>query len=138
MRRLTLLLRFEPQATPDEGGPTSFTVKSGEGRITVLDGDPADAPDAASYESRVVMLGETTFDETGTFFFMDGGMRITTIGSGVMEPSAEEGALQGAVLWRVEGSGRYAGASGTVASSLVFEPERGAAVEHQVVRLFLP
>ena len=139
MRRLILLLRFEPQAaSPGEGEPISFTVKSGEGTVTVLDGALADAPDAASYETRVVMQGETIFHETGTMFLGDAGLRLTTVGSGIMEPSAEPGALQGGVLWRVEGSGRYEGATGTIASSFLLEPESGMAVEHQIVRLFLP
>lgn len=44
MRHQTLLIRFEPQATPPEGEPPSFNVKSGPGTITLLDGDEAGLP----------------------------------------------------------------------------------------------
>jgi hypothetical protein len=139
VRRLTLLLTFEPQATPPEGEPPAFAVKSGSGRVTVLDGDPGDAPDLASYESRVQVTGQTTFDETGTLTLGDGTLDLTTIGQGSMEPSAEgEPVMQGAVAWRVAGGGRYAGATGTVVSSFVADLSTGAAVERQIVRLFLP
>lgn len=137
MRRLTLLLRFEPQAVPGDTADVTFTVKSGGGAITVLDGADGDVPATASYETHVRMTGETSFVETGTYTLDGGGLTISTVGEGVMEPSPEDGALQGLVTWRVQGTGRYASAAGTVASSFVFEPERGVAVEHQVVRLFL-
>ncbi|MCE0767874.1 hypothetical protein LWC35_33985 [Pseudonocardia kujensis] len=139
MRRLTLLLTFEPQASPPEGEPPAFAVKSGSGRVTVLDGDPGDAPDLASYESRVQVTGPTTFDETGTLNLGDGSLDLTTIGSGSLEPSAEgDPVMLGSVTWRVAGSGRYAGATGSVVSSFVADMSTGAAVERQVVRLFLP
>lgn len=139
MRRLTLLLTFEPQATPPEGEPPVLTVKSGSGRVTVLDGDPGDAPDLASYESRVRLTGPTTFDETGTLHLGDGTLDLTTLGSGSLEPSAEgEPVMEGTVVWRVTGSGRYAGATGTIVSSFIADMSTGAAVERQIVRLFLP
>ncbi|MCE3552571.1 hypothetical protein LWC33_14025 [Pseudonocardia sp. RS11V-5] len=139
MRRLTLLLSFEPQAAPPEGEPPVLAVKSGSGRVTVLDGDPGDAPDLASYETRVQLTGQTTFDEVGTMNLGDGTLDLTTIGQGSMEPSAEgEPVMQGTVAWRVAGRGRYAGATGTIVSSFIADLSTGAAVEQQVVRLFLP
>jgi hypothetical protein len=139
VRRLTLLLTFEPQTTPPEGEPPVLTVKSGSGRVTVLDGDPVDAPDQASYETRVELTGQATFEETGTLHLGDGGLDLTTIGSGSLEPSAEgDPIMLGAVAWRVAGTGRYAGATGTVVSSFVADMSSGAGQERQILRLFLP
>lgn len=137
MRRLTLLLRFDPQATPPVGEPPSFDVKSGPGTITVLDGDDSWVPEEASYETHVAITGETTFVEDGEIAFDGATLRVRTVGSGVIEPSSEEGTMQGSVIWQVEGAGRLSGATGLVTSNFAFQPETGSAVEHQVVRLFL-
>jgi hypothetical protein len=138
MRRQTLLLEFEPQATPPEGDPPSFDVKSGPGTVTLLGGDEAGVPTEASYETHVTMTGQTTFLEDGEIAVDGGSLRVRTVGNGVIEPSPEEGTLRGSVIWAVEGSGRLSGATGLVTSNFEFQPERGTAAEHQVVRLFLP
>ena len=138
MRRQTILLRFEPQATPPQGDPPSFDVKSGPGTVTLLDGEDAGVPTEASYETHVTMTGQTTFLEDGEIVFDGGGLRLRTVGTGVIEPSAEEGTMRGSVTWEVEGTGRLSGATGLVSSNFEFQPERGSAAEHQVVRLFLP
>lgn len=65
-------------------------------------------------------------------------LRLSTVGAGVLEPSSEEGTLQGAVTFGVEGSGRLSGATGLLTSNFEFHPEAGATIEHQLVRLFLP
>jgi hypothetical protein len=67
-----------------------------------------------------------------------GGLQISTVGSGVLEPSGETGTLRGAVIWQVEGTGRWGGASGLLTSNFELQPESATSVEHQVVRLFLP
>jgi len=138
MRTQTILLSFEPQGSPPSGDPPSFDVKSGPGQIRLLEGDETGLPADASYESRVEMTGESTFVENGFLSFDDGGLRLSTIGSGALEPSAEEGTLQGAVLWRVEGTGRYEGATGLLSSCFAVNPESGAGTEKQILRLFLP
>jgi hypothetical protein len=138
MRRQTLLLRFEPQATPPAGDPPSFDVKSGPATIALLEGDDSWLPTEASYETRVTMTGETTFVEDGEIAFDGAGLRLSTVGAGIMEPTAEEGTMRGAVTWQVEGTGRLSGATGLLSSNFEFQPERGSAAEHQVARLFLP
>lgn len=138
MRRQTLLLRFEPQATPPEGDPPSFDVTSGPGTVTLLEGDDSGVPTEASYQTHVQMTGQTTFVEDGEIAFDGGGLRLRTTGTGVMEPAAEEGTLRGAVQWEVEGTGRWSGATGLLSSNFELQPDQGTAVEHQVVRLFLP
>ncbi len=137
MRRQTLLLRFEPQATPPAGDPPSFDVKSGPGTVTLLEGDDDGVPTEASYETHVTMTGETTFLEDGDMTVDGGGLRLETVGTGTIEPSPEEGTLRGAVTWRVTGSGRLDGATGLLSSNFEFEPGAGTAVEYQVLRLFL-
>lgn len=139
MRRQTLLLRFEPQATPPAGDPPSFTVRSGPGTVSLLEGDDSWVPTEAAYETHVTMTGETTFVEDGEIAF-DGaaGLRVSTIGAGTIEPSAEEGTMRGAVTWQVEGTGRLSGASGLLSSNFEFQSEGGNGAEHQIVRLFLP
>ncbi|WP_214368659.1 hypothetical protein [Pseudonocardia sp. H11422] len=140
MRRQTLLMRFEPKATPPAGDPPGFTVTTDAATVTLLEGDGGGLPTVASYETHVTMTGKTTFVEEGTLTFdtAGDGLRLSTVGEGLLEPSAEEGALQGSVIWRAEGIGSYAGTSGLITSNFVFEPERGTASEHQVARLFLP
>ncbi len=138
MRRQTLLVTFEPQATMPEGDPPAFDVKSGPGTVTLLGGDGTGVPTEASYETHVTMTAETTFVEDGEIAFDGGGLRLSTVGAGVIEPSAEDGTLRGAVTWNAEGTGRLSGATGLVSSNFEFQPERGTAAEHQVIRLFLP
>jgi len=78
------------------------------------------------------------FLEEGEITIDGGGLQISTAGSGVLEPSAETGTLRGAVIWQVEGTGRWSGTSGLLSSNFELQPERATSVEHQVVRLFLP
>jgi len=81
---------------------------------------------------------ETTFLEDGELAVDGGSLRLETVGSGTIEPSAEEGTLRGSVIWKAEGTGRLNGATGLLTSNFEFKPDTGAAVEQQVVRLFLP
>jgi len=138
MRRLTLLIRFEPQATAPSGDPPRFDVKSGPGTVTLVEGDDSDLPAAASYETHVTMADGIHFLEEGEMTLDGGGLQISTVGSGVLEPSAETGTLRGAVTWQVEGTGRWSGTSGLLTSNFELQPESATSVEHQVVRLFLP
>jgi hypothetical protein len=136
--RQTILLTFQPQATPPQGDPPTFDVKSGPGTVTLLEGADSAVPSQVSYETHVVLTGETSFDEDGQMTFDDGGLRLTSAGAGVIEPSAEAGTLQGAVLWRVEGTGGWSGTTGLMASSFLFQPDTGTATERVVARLFRP
>ena len=138
MRRQTLLLGFETQTTPPAGDAPSLTVNSGPGSVTLLEGDDSWVPTEASYKTRVTVTGETTFVEDGEIFFDGAGLRLSTVGAGIIEPSAEEGTLRGAVTWQVEGTGRLSGATGLVSANFEFHPGSGGAVEYHIVRLFLP
>jgi hypothetical protein len=136
--RQTLLLTFQPQGTPPAGDPPSFDVKSGPGRVTLLEGDDTAVPTQASYETHVTLTGETSFVEEGQLTVDDGGLRLSTVGEGVIEPSAEAGTLRGAVIWRAEGTGSWSGTTGLLTSNFLFRPDNGTAEDQVVARLFRP
>jgi hypothetical protein len=139
MRRHVLLLRFEPQATAPSGDPPTFDVKSGPGTVTSLEGGASEAVTGASYETHVSMTDATHFVEDGELTLDGGSLRVSTVGSGVLEPAAEEGTIRGAVIWQVEeGTGRWRDTSGLITSNFELHPETGTSSEHQVMRLFLP
>src|SRR4051794_40095325 len=79
MRRLTLLIRFEPQATAPSGDPPGFDVKSGPGTVTLVEGDDSDLPAAASYETHVTMADGIHFLEEGEMTLDGGGLQISTV-----------------------------------------------------------
>ena len=139
MSRITLHARFDDEADAPAGDPPQFTVRGHTDRVTVLDGDAGGAPEHADYETHVTITGETTFVEDGVITFGNGDrLRVSTVGEGTLEPSAEPGLLRGSVIWRVDGGeGRFAGASGLVTSNFMFTPERGTATEHQLFELML-
>lgn len=136
MRTLTLQLEFEPKATEPAGEPPSFTVSSGDGVVTVLAGDAADAAGPAHYETSVQVTGETSFDESGTMVLGGRTFALTTVGEGNLVPSPIEPWLQGTVVWRLSESG--GDATGTVSSNFLADLGAGLGNERQLVRLFLP
>jgi hypothetical protein len=138
MRPLTLLLRFQPQATPPSGDPPTFDVTSGPGTVTVLDGDGDGAPTEASYVTHVTMTGEETFEETGEITFDGGTLRASTAVPGIMRAVEAGGTVLGSVTWQVEGTGRFDGATGLVSSSFAFQMDGSGIVEEQVVRILQP
>jgi len=138
MRRQILLVALQPRTTPPTGDPPAFDVKSGPGTVTFLAGDDQGVPTEISYETHVTMTGETTFLEDGVITVDRGELRVSTVGAGVIEPSGEEGTLRGSVIWDLVGSGRMSGATGLLTSNFEVHVDQGTALEHQVVRLFLP
>jgi hypothetical protein len=138
MRRQTWQLRFEPQAAPPAGEPPTFEVKSGPGTVTLLEGDNTGVPTEASYVTRVTMLDDTALVEEGTMTLDGGSLQLSTIGTGILEPAPVAGAIRGAVIWRIEGTGRFAGTTGILSSVFGPDPTDGTVVENQVAQLFLP
>ena len=66
-----------------------------------------------------------------------GGVTFDTIGRGWVGPSPT-GAMAGGVLWRITGGdGRFAGASGVIASNFTVSPA-GDVVDNQYARMYLP
>jgi hypothetical protein len=138
VRRQTLLLRFELQATPPAGEPPAFDIKSGPGAVTLLEGEDGGLPDEVSYETHVTLTGETSFLEEGEMQFGYGTLRLSTVGAGLLEPTPEDGLSRGAVVFRVVGAGGSSGVTGLLTSNFEFQAASGTAVEQQVLRLFLP
>ena len=131
-------LEFAPEATPREGNPPpGFAVRASGGKITVLGGDAGLLSGPVSYETEVTMTGGSTFVEKGTLVIGDRRMSIDNVGEGVLEPSAQAGVMQGAVLWRVEGWSPDGTIRGLLATSFRLEPETGRSGENQVLRLFI-
>ena len=60
--------------------------------------------------------------EEGTLTMEGGSLRLSTIGTGIIEPAPIAGHLRGAVIWRIEGTGRYAGAHGILSSVFTTSP----------------
>ncbi|GAA4813440.1 hypothetical protein GCM10023200_59050 [Actinomycetospora chlora] len=139
MRRQIWQLRFRPEAAPPSGEPPTFEVKSGPGTVVLLDGDADIAvPGTASYVTTVTMLDETALLERGTLTLDGGTLELSTIGTGVLEPGLDAGSLRGAVIWRLEGTGRWAGVTGMLSSVFGGHPEQGTVVEDQVAHLYYP
>ncbi|MGW4486583.1 hypothetical protein ACWEOE_22385 [Amycolatopsis sp. NPDC004368] len=138
MQRQVLLIDFGAIGGAPAGTPPSFDVKSGPGTITVLEGSADAAPTSASYETHVVLTGDTSLREDGVVTFDRGGLRLSCVADGVSEPSAEEGTARGAIVWRAEGFGDWAGVTGLVTANFEIEMSTGRGRDRHVYRLFLP
>jgi hypothetical protein len=114
---------------------TLSTVIAADGvraQVDALDGD------TATLEARVQRFGDGTFVEEGAIVYGRAG-RVTfeTIGRGWVGP-APTGAMAGGVLWRITGGeGRFAGASGVIASNFTVSPA-GDVVDNHYARMYLP
>jgi hypothetical protein len=140
MRRQTWQLRFQPKAAPPAGEPPTFEVRSGPGTVVLLEGEGEGfgVPSEASYVTTVTMLDETALLEQGTMTLDGGTLELSTIGTGLLEPGPHEGSQRGAVIWRLEGTGRFAGAAGILSSVFGGHPDEGTVVENQIAHLYLP
>jgi hypothetical protein len=105
---------------------------------TSLEGAPFTG---ASYRNHVTYTGPTTFSETGTIVFDDGEaeLDVVSVSDGVLEPSAQEPQLRGAVYYRIAaGRGRLDGATGLITSNFVLDPTNGTYEEGQVALVDVP
>jgi hypothetical protein len=142
MQRITLSLEYRgsaapPQGEPPQTDPQAMTV-SIEARAA--DGAHFDVRQA-SYENHATYTGPTTFSETGTVRFDDGGaeLDIATVVDGTLEPSPDPDLLHGAVIYRIIGGReRFEGASGLITSNFVLRPAAGEFDERQVAVVFIP
>lgn len=125
-------LRFEGTSTgtaPNFKGSTvarglvlASMVESGGVRTEMREGGGG----RATLHSTIVQTGDTSFTESGTITFDDGGDALTfsTVGQGVIDGTPET-VLRGAVIWRVDGgTGRYQGASGLITSNFSIQDDR--------------
>jgi hypothetical protein len=71
-------------------------------------------------ESELTITGATTFQEIGTIAFGERGdcLRVSSCGSGHLEPAGQEGERSGAAVLQVDGGERrFAGARGLITST---------------------
>ena len=128
MSQIGYAMQFRGSAGPQEGKENELWAKTGSttnGLSTALGaGGPTLAIDEAaspraSFTSNVQMLEDGSFTEDGTIDFGEAGtLDFTTIGTGWMGPSAEDGLTHGGIIWRIDGgTGPLAGASGIITSN---------------------
>ena len=128
MSQIGYAMQFRGSAGPQEGKENELWAKTGSttnGLATALGaGGPTLSIDAApaqraSFTSNVQILEDGTFTEDGTIDFGEAGtLDFTTIGTGWMGPSAQDGLTHGGIAWRVDsGTGPLAGASGIITSN---------------------
>ena len=128
MRQIGYAMQFRGSAGPQEGKENELWAKTGSTTNSIgtalgaggptLNIDEAGAQ-RASFTSNVQMLEDGSFTEDGTIDFGEAGtLDFTTIGTGWMGPSAEDGITHGAIGWRIDGgTGPLAGASGIITSN---------------------
>jgi hypothetical protein len=129
MRQIMYAMQFKGQATPVSGSSnvlkaqttaascTFTTVVGPEGLSGTLQEKEGGK---ATFESEVTFTGESTFKESGTIIFGQGGhqLRFSTVGQGYLGPSADPKLKQGSVMWRIDsGQGQFEGASGLITSN---------------------
>lgn len=92
----------------------------------------------AHFDTVVTVIGDTSY-ETGKVFFpgIDSELTVETAVPGKINFHAD-GYATGSITWRVvQGTGRFAGATGTVTGNFVGNPD-DTFTDHQVFKLILP
>jgi hypothetical protein len=129
MRQIMYVMQFTGRATPQNAAGTVLkaTTAAPSCSITTVAGLEGVhgtlqrvAGDQATFESEVMFSDQSTFQETGTIAFGDGGhrLRFSTVGQGYLGASADSTLKHGTVSWRVDGGeGQFAGASGLITSN---------------------
>ena len=147
MAQILYALQFTGSAGPAGDDQTVMHAKTTSvgGFNTVIDDSGVDGRieqaggGSATFESEVRLTGDTSFTESGTIDF--GGphrLRFSTVGHGTLEPSAEDGTMAGAIIWRIdEGQGQLDGASGYITSNFTVDGN-GKVVDNQVGVIFVP
>ena len=128
MSQIGYAMQFRGSAGPQEGKENELWAKSGSTTNSLSTALGAGGPtlsidDAAtqraSFTSNVQMLEDGAFTEDGTIDFGEAGtLEFSTIGTGWMGPSAEDGLTHGGISWRIDsGTGPLAGATGIITSN---------------------
>jgi hypothetical protein len=143
VQRISISAQFHGQAAQPAGEPPTTDPVARSVAVTAVTEAGSDAGiDRISYANHVVFSSESTFTERGVMTFGDGdadAVDLDTVGEGTLGPSPEDGLLQGAVVWRVTGGrGRFAGASGLVASNFLLSAATGEVDEWEAAVLFVP
>jgi hypothetical protein len=147
MQQIVYAMRFTGMAGPAGESTTVLKATTSAPSCTVTsvvgpDGlsgsiDPTSGGDAA-FESTVTFTSEMAFLETGTIAFGAGNaLYFSTIGSGHIGPSPEEGLMHGSVMWQVDrGEGQFEGASGLITSNFTVDAA-GAVTDHHFGLIFV-
>jgi len=148
MQELVFALEFKGGAAPVPGSDKRLQAKTSATSQTLrsvlrADGVQASVESAgagsASFQSEVEIVGEGMFVESGTIQYGDAGkITFRTVGRGTLGPSPIAEVQRGAVMWEVTGGdGRFAGAQGLITSNFTVDA-KGAVVDDQFARLYIP
>ena len=128
MSQIGYAMQFRGSAGPQEGKENELWAKTGSTTNSLSTALGAGGPtlaideaasERASFTSNVQMREDGSFTEDGTIDFGEAGtLDFTTIGTGWMGPSAEDGLTHGGIIWRIDGgTGPLEGASGIITSN---------------------
>lgn len=148
MKELVFALEFKGSAAPVPGSDKKLQAKTSASSQTLrsvlrAEGIQASIESAgagsASFQSEVEIVGEGMFVESGTIQYGDAGrVSFRTVGRGTLGPSPIAEVQRGAVMWEVTGGdGRFAGAQGLITSNFTVDA-KGAVVDDQFARLYVP
>jgi len=148
MQELVFALEFKGGAAPVPGSDKRLQAKTSATSQTLrsvlrADGVQASVESAgtgsASFQSEVEIVGEGMFVESGTIQYGDAGkITFRTVGRGTLGPSPIAEVQRGAVMWEVTGGdGRFSGAQGLITSNFTVDA-KGAVVDDQFARLYIP
>jgi hypothetical protein len=148
IRQVLYAMRFVGHATPigEVGAAWRITTMAPSAALSAivgpdgLQGTISPLPGGeATFTSEMTATAAETFLEIGAMTFGEGHrLRLTTVGSGYLGPSADPALQQGAVIWRVEeGEGQFAGASGLICANVLLR-DNGQIVAHHLGLIFVP
>jgi hypothetical protein len=148
MKHIVFALQFKGTAGPVEGvegklwaktTATSQTLRTVIGAKSVEPSIEGAGAGTASFESTVQMIGEGTFQESGSIAYGAAGkLAFKTVGRGILGPSPMGGLQRGAVIWEVTaGEGQLAGVTGLITSNFSVGAG-GEVVDNQFAQLFVP
>ena len=146
MRQVGYAMQFRGSAGPQEGKENELWAKSGSTTKSLSTALGAGGPTVsideaasqrASFTSNVQMLEDGEFTEDGTIDFgVAGTLDFSTIGTGWMGPSAQDGLTHGGISWKIDGgTGSLAGATGIITSNFTVSGA-GEVVDNQWGVLF--
>lgn len=146
MRHIIYSMQFKGTAAPgsSEGVLKAATSATSCSVKTVIGPDgvegtfiPAEGG-MAFFESEVRMTGAEKFLESGNISFGDDhSLTFSTVGEGILAPSADPKTMSGAVTWKVaSGEGQFEGATGFITSNFIVSAD-GEVTDYQFGHIFL-
>lgn len=138
-RELRYSLTFNGMAAPDDEMGVRMTIDAEAPVGAWLDPVFTDGGfQPALFSSMVENEAEGVFTESGTITFGAGALEFSTVGEGMIEPSADPTRQHGIAIWQVEGgTGAFENASGYIMSNFTVD-ENGNVRDSQAAVIFLP